>query len=444
SLGTAPAGPPDARLPEPAPAGPIPAALAEREAALHGPKRQRFVETEVLDDRNTVQPGDRVLVIVEDDVEFAGVLMAMARERGYRVLLAQSAAEAYPLVDRVLPNGILLDIRLPDRSGWTVLDMLKQSPRTRHVPVYVVSVVNDLPRGLRLGARAVIQKPAGKEAFERLLLDVETFRQRPRRLLLVVPDQKERERLEGLLGGPDVELVSVATGAAGLPGLSKGGFAAAVIDPRLTDMTALQLIARLRTDPAQANLPVVVWAPPSVSYRTIADLRAAADIVHDEEDAELRLLDRVNLYLHRDESTLDVTRRDALNRWRAHDPTLAGHRVLVVDDDVRNIFALTTVLEQHGMIVIHAENGREALDLLETERVDLVLMDVMMPVMDGYQATRAIRQVARLAHLPVLCLTAKAMRGDREACLAAGASDYVAKPVEIPHLLSLLRVWLVT
>jgi HAMP domain-containing protein/signal transduction histidine kinase/CheY-like chemotaxis protein len=408
-------------------------------------RAQRFIETEVLDDRALLQPGEPVLAIVEDDVEFAGVIMAMARERGYRVLLAQTAAEAPDLVRRALPSAVLLDIRLPDRSGWTVLDAMKQDPRTRHIPVYVVSVVNDLPRGLRLGARAVLHKPAGKEAFERLLADVETFRMKPRRLLLVAPELDERTRLLELLGGDDVEIVAVGSGADALAQSKEGRLTAAVLDIRMDDMTPQQLIARLRTEPALANLPVVVWAPSGTSHRLLADLRMAAEVVHAEHaDAEVQLLDRIGLYLHRDEGALEHGRRDRLARWRARDPALAGQRVLVVDDDVRNIFALTTVLEQHGMTVFHAENGKEALELLEKEHVDIVLMDVMMPVMDGYQATRAIRQIGRFAHLPVICLTAKAMRGDRESCLAAGASDYVAKPVEIPHLLSLLRVWLVT
>ncbi len=415
-------------------------------ALAHAARRaQPHSEPEVLDDRVNLKPGDRVLGIVEDDVEFAAVLMAMARERGYRVVLAQTAGEAEALMSSVVPDALLLDIRLPDRSGWTVLDKMKQDPATRHVPVYVVSVVDDLPRGLRLGARAVLQKPAGKEAFERLISDVDTFRSTPRRLLVVAPDPGERARLEQLLGGEDIDLVAVGTGREALASRGESGFSAAVIDVRLADMTPMQLIAQLRTIPAQANLPIVLLAPAGVSHRTIADLRVAADIVHqDDAEAEMRLLDRVNLFLHRDERSLDEDRRDRLGRWRGQDPALSGKRVLVVDDDVRNIFAVTTVLEQHGMVVFHAENGQEALDLLETEPVDLVLMDVMMPVMDGYQATRAIRQIARFAHLPVLCLTAKAMRGDREACLASGASDYVAKPVDIPHLLSLLRVWLVT
>ncbi|MDP2307194.1 MAG: response regulator, partial [Pseudomonadota bacterium] len=408
-------------------------------------RAQRFIETEVVDDRAILQPGDSVLAIVEDDVEFASVLMAMARERGYRVLLAQSAAEAPEIVRRAVPSAVLLDIRLPDRSGWTVLDAMKQEPRTRHIPVYVVSVVNDLGRGLKLGARAVLQKPAGKEAFERLLADVETFRVKPRRLLLVVPDPAERARLETLLGGVDVALVSVGTGAAALAERSDARLTAAVLDSRVPDMTPQQLIARLRTEPTLANLPVVVWAHADTPKRMLADLRMAAEIVEsDEQNAEIQLLDRTSLFLHRDEAELPPELRERLAQWRALDPALAGRRVLVVDDDVRNIFALTTVLEQHGMVVLHAENGREALEILEKEHVDIVLMDVMMPVMDGYQATRTIRQIGRLAHLPVICLTAKAMRGDRETCLASGASDYVAKPVETAHLLSLLRVWLIT
>ncbi len=384
-------------------------------------------------------PGERTLLIVEDDVDFARVLPNLASHHGFRSILAATGAEALAIARRTHPTAIALDVHLPDRSGWTVLETLKRDPVLRTAPVSVVTVLQDSHRAYRLGARTYLRKPVSREALESTLGKLGEFLERKQRVVLVVhPDPAERARLVDLLGGGDVRVLAMASGEEALAVHEPIDCVVVALDP--PDLEVRQLVARLRSEPDTANLPVVVWGR---AADTSHELRTAADVLDVSRDGDAALLDRVDLYLHRDESALPEDKRQMLAQYRASEPCLRGRRVLLVDDDVRNLFALSTVLEQRGMIVDHAESGRAALDALRARpETDIVLMDVMMPEMDGLTATRIARTTPEIANIPIIAITAKAMRGDREACLAAGATDYISKPVDVEHLLSLLRVWL--
>ncbi|HET8650615.1 MAG TPA: HAMP domain-containing protein [Gemmatimonadales bacterium] len=397
------------------------------------------------DDRDAVAPGDRVLLIAEDDPEFARIMLDLAREHGFKGLVAHRADKTLALAREYRPTAITLDLRLPDADGWTILDRLKYDPATRHIPVQIVSVDEDWQRGMRLGAIDFLTKPATREALASALSGLNAFVDRPQKRLLVVEDDPaQRLGIVELIGGTDVETVAVDTGADALAALKTQEFDCMVLDLGLPDMTGLQLISRIRNEVGPRRLPTVVYTGQALSSREEAELSLMAEavVVKDATSPE-RLLDETALFLHRVTENLPEPKRRMLERAHRLESVLAGRRALIVDDDVRNIFALTTLLERNRMEVLYAERGQEGIDLLkEHPDIDVVLMDVMMPEMDGYETMRAIREIPAFDRLPIIAVTAKAMKGDREKCLAAGASDYIAKPVEAEQLLSLLRVWL--
>ncbi|MDQ2670227.1 MAG: response regulator, partial [Gemmatimonadota bacterium] len=402
-------------------------------------------ESLVQDDRTDLKPGDRILLIAEDDVDFARILLDLAHEHGFKGIVALTAERAVALAREYQPTAVTLDLRLPDRDGWAILDRLKHDPRTRHIPVQIISVDEDWQRGLKLGAIDFLTKPATKDALGRALSGLRRFVDRDvRRLLIVEDDDVQRNSLSELIGGPDVATVSAGTGADALRALKEQEFDCMVLDLGLPDMTGFQLIASIRNEIGRRRLPTVIYTGKELTSREEAELRGLAEavIVKDARSPE-RLLDETALFLHRDAARLPEQKLRMLESvWRT-DPVLSGRTVLIVDDDVRNIFALTTALERSHMRVLFAERGRDGLELLAREPgIDAVLMDVMMPEMDGYETMQAIRREPRFANLPVIAVTAKAMKGDREKCIEAGASDYIAKPVDMDQLLSLLRVWL--
>jgi HAMP domain-containing protein/CheY-like chemotaxis protein/signal transduction histidine kinase len=403
------------------------------------------VERAISDDRATIEEGDRVLLIAEDDPNFAQILLDLARERGFKGVVAQSADRALALTREYQPTAVTLDLRLPDADGWTILDRLKHDPSTRHIPVHIISVEENWQRGLRLGAIDFMTKPATKESLSQALTTLHEFVDRPVKRLLVVEDDEVQQRsITELIGDGDVLTTTVSTGADALEALQRESFDCMVLDLGLPDMTGFQLITRIKGEIGLRKLPTIVYTGKQLSKREEAELRRMAEsiVIKDAQSPE-RLLDETSLFLHRVTARLPESRRKMLEQLHRTDPVLTGRKALVVDDDVRNIFALTTFLERSEMKVIYAESGRDGIARLqETPDVDVVLMDVMMPEMDGYETMRAIREMPGFRNLPIIAVTAKAMKGDREKCIDAGASDYIAKPVDMDQLLSLLRVWL--
>jgi CheY-like chemotaxis protein len=403
-------------------------------------------DIEIDDDRHMIQPGDSVLLIVEDDVTFARILVDLAHDHGIRALVALRGATALPLAREFNPGAITLDITLPDMAGWTILDRLKHDPSTRHIPVHVITGDEDRRRGLALGAMTYLEKSVTKDALNAAFDTIhQSLRKRPKKLLLVTREKARADQWVGCLQGPDVQIFSVATGGEALAVTKDRYLDGIVIDSELSDISAVQLVAEIAREVSPQTPPMLVCgsAPAGIDLEGKIRCLARQGVVRYAESLD-RLLEETTLFLHRAESDLSETQRELLSALRHNDSTLTGKKVLVVDDDVRNIFALTTVLEQHNLQVVHAENGRAGIEtLLNSRDVDGVLMDIMMPEMDGYETMRAIRQIAEFRSLPIIAVTAKAMKGDRAKCIEAGASDYITKPVDLDQLFSVLRVWLV-
>jgi hypothetical protein len=400
---------------------------------------------EVSDDRHAILDGERVVLIVEDDVNFAGILLDLAREKGFKGLIATRGDAALALARKYKPDAITLDIKLPDRDGWTVLDRLKHDPNTSHIPVHIISGEEQRQRALHLGAITHLQKPVSRDDLAMAFDQIAAFAEkRVRKLLVVEDDDTQRMSIVELIGNGDVITTAVATGAEALEALKSEPFDCMVLDLRLPDMTGFELIETIQKELGRADLPIIVYTGKELTSREETQLRKVADaIIVKEASSPERLLAETALFLHRVEANLPEPKRRMLEQLHRRDPVLAGRKVLIVDDDVRNIFALTSALESHNMEVLHAENGQEGIDLLrETPGIEVVLMDIMMPGMDGYEAIRAIRGIEQFAQLPIIALTAKAMKADRDRCIEAGASDYISKPLDIDQLLSLLRVWL--
>ncbi|MFN6465125.1 MAG: HAMP domain-containing protein [Nostoc sp. DedVER02] len=397
------------------------------------------------DDRATITVGDRVLLIVEDDVNFARILIEMAQQHGFKVITAQNGSTGLALAQQFYPSAILLDIRLPEMDGWTVLDRLKHDPNTRHIPVHIMTVEEGRQRGLQLGAIAYLQKPLTSETISEALTKIKGFVERQvKNLLVVEDDDTQRHSIVELIGNSDVSTTAVATGAEALEAIRSKHFDCLVLDLGLPDMTGFELIEQIKLLPNGKTLPIIVYTGREISKAQETELRRIAEtiIIKDVRSPE-RLLDETALFLHRVQANLPAPKQQILEQLHSLDYLLAGKKALIVDDDMRNIFALTSMLERYQIQVLYAENGREGINLLETTPdIDVVLMDVMMPEMDGYETTSLIRQNEQFKSLPIIALTAKAMQGDREKCIEAGASDYITKPVDTEQLLSLLRVWL--
>lgn len=398
------------------------------------------------DDRHDIAEQDRVVLIVEDDLKFAKILLVAARERGFKAVVAGDGASGLLLADQLKPDAVTLDLQLPDMSGWTVFDRLKHGPKTAHIPVHIISVEPQRRRGRELGALTHLEKPVDLDKLRRSFERIGAELQRDvKSLLLVEDDEAERKAIVELVGNGDVLTTAVGTGAEALAALEKSRFDCMVLDLGLPDMEGIELIQRIQTNPATGELPIIIYTGRELSRAEELGLERATDaiIIKDVRSPE-RLLAETALFLHRVETELPEPKQRMIRQARARDELLAGHRVLVVDDDVRNIFALCNVLERRGMQVCFAESGKAALELLEREPAEIsaILMDIMMPEMDGYQTIRAIRALPGFDKLPIIAVTAKAMKGDRDKCLQVGASDYVSKPVDTDQLLSLLRVWL--
>jgi HAMP domain-containing protein/CheY-like chemotaxis protein/signal transduction histidine kinase len=399
----------------------------------------------VADDRAELQPEDAILLIVEDDPHYARVLCDLSHDKGFKVLVAMNGAEALALTREFHPTAISLDVFLPDMLGWTVLNHLKQDPSTRHIPVQMLTLDEDRHHGLTRGAFAFVTKPTTPEGLESALGRIKEYTAPRRKRLLVVEDNPaEQLSIRELLGYDDIDVSVVATGEEALAAVTDSSFDCVVLDLRLPDMSGFDVLERLRDNPSVGDLPVVVFTGKELSPEEDARLHSLArSVVVKGVESPERLLDETALFLHRIIGNLPPEKQKMLDRLHRSDDALVGKKVLVVDDDVRNIFALSSLLERRGMTVLSAGTGREAIATLEkTPEIAIVLMDIMMPEMDGYETMQVIRQNTLFRRLPIIALTAKAMKGDREKCLEAGASEYLAKPVNTEQLLSALRMWL--
>jgi HAMP domain-containing protein/CheY-like chemotaxis protein/signal transduction histidine kinase len=397
------------------------------------------------DDRANLRETDTILLVVEDDPHYACLLRDLARDRGFKVLVATRGAEALALAREFHPMAVSLDVFLPDMLGWTVLNHLKQDPAMRHIPVQILTLDEDRQHGLSRGAFAFVQKPTTPDELKTAFSRIKEYAAPHLKRLLVVEDNLgEQLSIRELLGHNDIQVTIAATGEEALAAIAEQPFDCMVLDLRLPDMSGFDVLERLRDTPSLADLPVVVFTGKDLSSEEDARLHmlARSVVVKGVESPE-RLLDETALFLHRVVADLPPEKQQMLDRLHRSDDALVGKKVLVVDDDVRNIFALSSVLERRGMTVLTAGTGREAIETLSsTSDVAIVLMDIMMPEMDGYETMQVIRQNPAFRRLPIIALTAKAMKGDREKCLEAGASEYLAKPVNTEQLLSGLRMWL--
>jgi HAMP domain-containing protein/CheY-like chemotaxis protein/signal transduction histidine kinase len=399
----------------------------------------------IPDDRLEIKEGDAILLIVEDDPAYARILIEQAHAKGFKVLLAMRGGDALALAREFRPTAISLDVFLPDMLGWTVLSQLKQDPGLRHIPVQIITLDEDRQHGLARGAFAFLPKSTTTEGLDIALDRIKDYAvPRSRRLLVVEDNRVEQTSIAELLGHDDVEIDLVGTGKAALGMMREGSYDCAVLDLRLPDMSGFEVLEHIKDDAKLSDLPVVVFTGKELTPEEDARLHTLArSVVVKGVESPERLLDETALFLHRVLADLPPEKQKMLDRLHRSDDDLVGKTVLVVDDDIRNIFALSSVLERRGMEVLTAGTGHEAIATLEAKNdVAIVLMDIMMPEMDGYQTMHAIRQKAELRRLPIIALTAKAMKGDREKCLDAGASDYLAKPVNTEQLLSALRMWL--
>ncbi len=385
------------------------------------------------------------MLVIEDEPQFAQILYELAHELKYSCLLSQTADDGFDSAVRFQPDAILLDMRLPDHSGLTVLERLKENPATRHIPVHVVSVEDRKETALHMGAVGYALKPTSREDLKEVFGRLEAkLAQKVKRVLLVEDDARQRESVSRLIEDVDVEITAVEYGEQALQLLRDTLFDCMVIDLKLPDMDGHQLLERMAQEEICSFPPVIVYTGRNLTRDEEAALmKYSRSIIIKGARSPERLLDEVTLFLHKVESDMPLERQKMLRSARSREKAFEGRKILVVDDDVRNVFALTSALEHKGALIEIARNGHEAIAKLQGDSdIDLVLMDIMMPEMDGFTATREIRKEPRFAKLPIIAVTAKAMKDDQERCLEAGANDYLAKPIDLDRLFSLIRVWL--
>jgi CheY-like chemotaxis protein len=397
-----------------------------------------------MDDDRDRRTHSRLILVVEDDLRFAQIVFHLAHELGFDCVHTASGAEAVSLAKTFKPQGILLDVGLPDDSGLSVLERLKRDPETRPIPIHVVSVDDFTQPALELGAVGYTLKPAAQDQLGQAIANLrDRAEPRTRRVLIVEDDEALRNSIALLLQAPDVEIVTAGTAAEALDLLASRSFDCLVMDLALPDASGFELLERIGSGEKYASPPVIVYTGRALTPEDEQRLRrhSRSVIIKGARSPE-RLLDEVTLFLHRIESKLPAEQQRLLRQARSRDAALDGRKILLAEDDVRNVYALTSLMEPLGVQLAVARNGKQALEAVSNGgEFDLVLMDVMMPEMDGLTAIREIRKLRKGAKLPIIALTAKAMPEDRQACLDAGASDYIAKPIDVDRLLSLCRVW---
>ncbi|HXU94617.1 MAG TPA: response regulator [Gallionella sp.] len=396
------------------------------------------------DDREQLTAGDKSILVIEDDLGFAAILQEMIRKRGFPVLLASNGESGVALAERYMPSAIVLDVMLPHIDGWHVMRRLKDNPNTRHIPVHFITCEGDRQKALSMGAIGFATKPVSTEQLNDVFRTLEgSIAKSVKHLLIVEDNTNEAKSMVALLEGGDVEVTAVASGMEALSLLSSGEFDCMVLDLNLSDMSGFELLERIEAAPGLRRIPVIIHSGRELTHEDERKLRRHAEsiIIKGSRSPE-RLLNEVSLFLHLVESNLHPDKQRMIRTAIDKEAMLEGRKVLLVDDDMRNIFSLSSILAEKNMKVIEAENGKEALARLEEHPdVAIVLMDIMMPEMDGYTAMREIRKNERFGQMPIIAMTAKALKGDHEKCIEAGASDYIAKPVEVEKLFSLMRVW---
>ncbi|NHN31685.1 response regulator [Paenibacillus agricola] len=401
--------------------------------------------SEIDDDRYMIRPEDQVLLLIEDDIVFAKVILDMARSRGFKTIVALQGDKGIALAKTYIPDAIILDMHLPVMDGWSVLNYLKIQSETRHIPIFVMSVLDEIQEGLSRGAFAYVKKPIDKEIMEKAFTRIESFiHDGVKRLLIVEKNMLMREDLVKLIGHEDVHITDVSNGEAALAELSNQHFNCIIMGLELTDISHFELLERIKTNAQLRTIPIIIYTGKALSKEEELLLKKYADsIIIKNVQSKKRLFDEASLFLHRVQAKLPEDKQQILLELNNPHSALEGKKVLLVDDDMRNIFAVSGVLEKYHIRIMFAQNGQEALEVLEQmPDMDLILMDIMMPVMDGYEAMRRIRQMPVFEQLPIIALTAKAMLEDRIKCLDAGASDYISKPINPDQLFSLLKVWL--
>lgn len=429
---------------EPKPDSPAPV-FVPAEPVGEAPEAGVAVVSVPADDREQFRHGEHSILVIEDDPTFAAILVEMVRERGFLALAAGNGEEGLCLADRHLPSAIILDVMLPHLDGWGVMRLLKENPRTRHIPVHFLTCLEDRQKALAMGAIGFVTKPVDPEQLSGVFNTIEAAVSHSlKRLLIVEDDRTEAESLVALLEGRDVSISVAGSGQEAIGLLSSGSYDCMVLDLGLSDMSGFELLEYVQKQAEGVRLPVIIHSGRNLSHEEEVRLRHFTEsiIIKGAKSPE-RLLNEVTLFLHQVESTLNPEKQRMLRSSLDRDTMLEGKKVLLVDDDMRNIFSLSSALADQQMVVVEAENGKEAIARLEEHPdVDLVLMDIMMPEMDGYEAIRTIRRDPRLRGLHIIAMTAKALKGDQEKCIEAGANDYIAKPIEVDKLLSLMRVWL--
>ncbi|NCT81076.1 response regulator [Pseudomonas stutzeri] len=420
---------------------PAPPAAVERDLLQRAAAPRQWLP----DDRDERPFEARCVLVIEDEPQFARILYDLAHELNYSCLLAQNADDGFDTAVQYKPDAILLDMRLPDHSGLTVLERLKENPATRHIPVHVVSVEDRKEAALQMGAVGYAMKPTTREDLKEVFGRLEAkLAQEVKRILLVEDDARQRESVSRLIEDVDIEITAVEFGEQALELLRSTVFDCMIIDLKLPDMDGSELLERMAREDICSFPPVIVYTGRNLTRdEEAALLKYSRSIIIKGARSPERLLDEVTLFLHKVESDMPPERQKMLKSARSREKAFEGRKILVVDDDVRNVFALTSALEQKGALVEIARNGLEAIDRLQHDgTIDLVLMDIMMPEMDGFTAMQEIRKDSRFAKLPIIAVTAKAMKDDQDRCLSAGANDYLAKPIDLDRLFSLIRVWL--
>jgi len=399
----------------------------------------------IPDDRNLLSHQTRSILVIEDDIPFASILLDMIRKRGFMALLANDGANGIAAAERYSPDAIILDVMLPHTDGWGVMRSLKDNPLTRHVPVHFITCLEERNKAMSMGAIGFMTKPVTSEELETLFARIEKFiEKRIKKLLIVASDAAEAESLSSSLDEPNISITVAESGQEGLRLLAAEEFDCMVLCAPLSGIDGFELLEQVKKLEPEMRLPVILHNAGEIETEEEKRVNSLAESLTIKGSRDnWRLLDEVSLFLHQVESSLDPAKRRMIRSAVDREGMLAGKNILVVDDDMRNVFSLSSALSSKGMIVHEAANGREALNILdERPGMDMVLMDIMMPEMNGYEAMREIRKDSRFLGLPIIALTAKAMKGDREECLKAGANDYVSKPVDLEKLFSLLRVWL--
>ncbi|MDC7231902.1 MAG: response regulator [Spirochaetales bacterium] len=405
----------------------------------------KYEDSEIVDDRLDLHDEDKTILIIEDDPNFVSVLSDLVKEKGFKTLIAADGETGLHFADYYKPNAIILDIGLPGIDGWTVMERLKDNPELRHIPVHFMSGRDDNLQAMRMGAIGYLTKPVSVSDIDSALCKIDKFTESHISTLLVVEDDDiQKESIIELIGSDDIEITAVSTGKEAFKALKSSCFDCMILDLGLKDMSGFDLLEHINDDPGCARIPIIIYTGRELSKEDEESLNKYAEsiIIKGIKSPE-RLLDETSLFLHRIESRLPEEKRKMLKGIHNSESVLEERKILLVDDDMRNVFALTSILEDKKMEVIVARDGLEAVEKVKYEAgIDLVLMDIMMPKMDGYEAMRQIRKEHQFRNLPIIALTAKAMKGDRNKCIEAGASDYLAKPVETEKLLSMLRVWL--